>query len=259
MSNGMATRGEVEVLPTAGALAGAAAERVVTAAARAIEADGRFVIALSGGSTPRATFQLLAREPAVSRIQWSHVHVVWGDERCVPPTNAESNYRMARETLLDHVPVPAANIHRILGEDDPAAAAASYERELRGLLRTPEGMPSRESGRRIDLALQGLGDNGHTASIFPHSRAIDEHMRWVMAEHVDATPPWRVTLTAPVLNAAASVVFIVSGAGKAAVLKDVIDGPMRPRDLPAQLIAPVAGELHWLVDAAAAAELGASS
>jgi 6-phosphogluconolactonase len=259
MSKGTAKGTTVEVLPTADALASAAAERVVAAATHAIEADRRFIVALSGGSTPRATFELLARAPAISRIRWSHVHVVWGDERCVPPTDAESNYRMARETLLDHVPVPAANIHRIRGEDDPAVAAASYERELRVLLRTPDGAPSLDRGRRIDLALLGLGDNGHTASIFPNSKAIDEQTRWAMAERVDATPPLRVTLTAPLLNAAASVVFIVSGGGKAAVLKEVIDGPPRPRKLPAQLIVPVLGELHWLVDAAAGAQLGAAS
>jgi len=251
-------RAGVEVLPTAAALAGAAAELVAGAAARAIDADGRFVMALSGGSTPRATFEQLAREPLASHVQWSRVQVIWGDERCVPPGDAESNYRMARETLLDHVPVPAANIHRIRGEDDPASAAESYERELRTLLRTPEGAPSLESGRRIDLALLGLGDNGHTASIFPHSRALDEHERWAMAECVDASPPWRVTLTAPLLDAAASVLFLVSGAGKAEVLKEVVEGPPRPRELPAQLIVPVSGSLRWLVDAAAAAKLGAT-
>ncbi|MGH7620930.1 MAG: 6-phosphogluconolactonase, partial [Gemmatimonadaceae bacterium] len=204
-------------------------------------------------------FELLAREPVVSRIQWSRVHVVWCDERCVPPSDAESNYRLARETLLEHVPVPAANIHRVRGEDDPAAAAASYERVLRALLNTPEGPPSTRSGRRIDLALLGIGDNGHTASIFPRSAAVDESVHWAMAERVDAEPPWRVTLTAPVLNAAAEAVFIVSGSGKASVMKQVLDGPRQPRELPAQLIAPVSGQLRWLVDAAAAAQLGVKS
>lgn len=253
-----AVRPDIDVLPNAAALADAAAERFVIAAEHAIGASGRFVVALSGGSTPRRTYERLAREPVVSRIQWSLVHVVWGDERCVAPNDAESNYRMAREELLEHVPVPAANIHRIHGEDNPAAAAASYETVLRTLLRTPEGAPSSAPGQRIDLVLLGLGDNGHTASIFPESAAASETIRWVMDESVDASPSWRITLTAPVLNAAAELLFIVSGEGKANVLARVLDGPHRPRELPAQLIAPSPGRLHWLVDAAAAAELAKS-
>lgn len=253
-----AVRSDVEVLPNAAALADAVAERFVIAAEHAIDESGRFVVALSGGSTPRRTYERLAREPVVSRIQWSLVHVVWGDERCVAPNDVESNYRMAREELLEHVPVPAANIHRIHGEDDPAAAAASYETVLRTLLRTPEGAPSSAPEQRIDLALLGLGDNGHTASIFPESAAASETIRWVMAESVDASPAWRITLTAPVLNAAAELLFIVSGKGKANILARILDGPRCPRELPAQLIAPSPGRLHWLVDAAAAAELAKS-
>lgn len=253
-----AVRSDVDLLPSAPALADAAAERFIVAAEQAIGAAGRFVVALSGGSTPRRTYERLAREPVVSRIQWSRVHIVWGDERCVVPGDADSNYRMAYEALLDHVPVPAANIHRIHGEDDPAAAAASYELALRTLLETPEGAPSATPGRRIDLALLGLGDNGHTASIFPESAAVSEKVRWVMAEEVDASPRWRITLTVPVLNAAAEVLFIVSGSEKANVLSRVLNGPHRPRELPAQLIAPSPGRLHWLVDAAAAVELAKS-
>lgn len=253
-----AVRPDVDVLRDAEALAHAAAERFVVAAGQAIGESGRFVVALSGGSTPRRSYERLAREPVVSRIQWSLVHVVWGDERCVAPNDAESNYRMAREELLEHVPVPAANIHRIHGEDDPAAAAASYEMVLRTLLRTPEGAATSAPGRRIDLALLGLGDNGHTASIFPESAAASETIRWVMAESVDASPSWRITLTAPVLNAAAELLFVVSGKAKANVLARVLDGPRRPRELPAQLIAPSPGRLHWLVDAAAGAELAKS-
>jgi 6-phosphogluconolactonase len=255
MTGERAERPDVEVLPNASALADAAAERFAIGAERAIAASGRYVVALSGGSTPRRTYERLAREPVLSRIRWSLVHVIWGDERCVAPSDADSNYRMACEALLEHVPVPAANIHRIHGEDDPVEAAASYEKVLRTLMRTPSGAPSSAPGRRIDLALLGLGDNGHTASLFPGSAAAREQVRWVMAESVDASPSWRITLTAPVLNAAAELMFLVSGVEKAKVLSRVLDGPRRPHELPAQLIAPSNGRSHWLVDSAAAAEL----
>jgi 6-phosphogluconolactonase len=253
-----AERSDVEVLPNAFALADAAAERFAIAAEQAIGVSGRCVVALSGGTTPRRTYERLAREPVASRIQWSLVHVIWGDERCVAPGDAQSNYRMACEALLEHVPVPAANIHRMHGEDDPVEAAASYEKVLRALFRSPSGEPSFAPGRRIDLALLGLGDNGHTASLFPESAAASEKVRWVMAESVDASPSWRITLTAPVLNAAAELLFLVSGKEKAEVLSRVLEGPRRPHQLPAQLIAPSHGRLQWVVDAAAAAKLARS-
>lgn len=256
MNRSAVARPDVDVLPNAAALADLAAERFIVAAEHAIGEAGRFVVALSGGSTPRSTYERLAREPLVSRVHWPLVHVVWGDERCVAPDDPESNYRMAREELLEHVPIPAANIHRIYGEDEPAAAAESYEKVLRAVLRTPIGPPSPEPGRRIDLALLGLGDNGHTASIFPKSAAAEERVRWVISEFVDAVPPWRITLTAPVLDAAAEILFLVAGDAKANVLARVLEGPRRPRELPAQLIAPSRGRMCWLVDAAAATELG---
>jgi 6-phosphogluconolactonase len=248
-------RSSVSVFADAGALAEAAAERVVAAAVRAIESQGRFVVALSGGSTPRRTYEQIAA--MASRVNWALVHVVWVDERCVPPDNAESNYRLARETLLDRVSIPAANVRRMHGEDDPAAAAASYERMLRTLLATPSGAPTTVPGKRIDLAVMGLGDNGHTASIFPRSAALDERERWVMAERVSATPPWRITLTAPLLDACAELLFLVTGSGKASVLQRVLEGPRQRHELPAQLIAPTSGELRWLVDEAAASQLRA--
>jgi 6-phosphogluconolactonase len=247
----------VNVFADAAALAAAASERFADAADLAIADRGRFVVALSGGSTPRRTFELLAREPLASRVNWSRVHVVWGDERCVPPTDAESNYRMAREALLGQVPVPAENIHRMRGEDDPANAAASYEATLRTLFRIPNGPPSFEPGRNIDLALLGLGDNGHTASIFPGSAIVDERDRWVSAEYVPAVAMWRITMTAPLLNAASEILFLVSGGAKSSVLKQVLEGPRHPQELPAQLIAPTRGRIQWLVDRAAAADLEA--
>jgi 6-phosphogluconolactonase len=245
----------IDVLPDAAALARTAAERFVGAAERAIADHERFVVALSGGSTPRRLYELLAQEPFASQVSWSRVHVVWGDERCVPPSDPESNFRMAREALLDHVPLPAGNVHRIHGEEDPARAALSYETTLRELLRTPSGPPSFGRGRSIDLVLLGLGENGHTASIFPGSAAAVELVRWVTAEYVSAVAMWRLTLTAPVLNAAAEVLFLVSGGAKAGMVKRTLEGPRRTRELPAQLIAPARGGAQWLLDRAAAAEL----
>ncbi len=217
------------MLPSAPALADAVAGRFIAAAGDAIDSRGRFVVALSGGSTPRDTYRRLGSEALVSSVMWSRVQVLWGDERCVPPHHAESNYRMARETLLD-------------GEDDPTIAAADYERTLRGLL-------------RIDLVLLGLGEDGHTASLFPGSAAVHEETRWVMAAHAAAGSMWRITLTRAVINAAAEVLFIVSGAAKAGILRRVLEGPRLPMELPAQAIAPSNGRVRWCVDAAAAAEL----
>jgi 6-phosphogluconolactonase len=251
-----AARSVVEISPNVIALSVAAAEQVVVAAKHAIDARGNFVLALSGGSTPRRMYELLAREPYASRVNWPRVHVVWSDERCVPPVHADSNYRMARESLLEHVPIRPANVHRMHGEDDPAAAAASYETALRTLFDTPNGPPSSAPGKNIDLALLGLGGNGHTASIFPESAAASEQRRWVMAEHVSEVSMWRITLTAPILNAAAEVLFLVAGGDKADVLRRVLEGPRLPRELPAQLIAPARRQIRWLVDVDAAAELG---
>ena len=249
------TRGTIDVLPTGDALTEAAAQRFVSAADGAIRASGRFVVALSGGSTPRSLYGRLSTEPHASRVEWPRVHLFWGDERCVPPDDPGSNYRMAREVLLDHLPVPEANVHRIRGEDDPVAAAAAYERELRETFTTPTGPPRSIPGARFDLVLLGMGDNGHTASLFPGLAAVRETARWVMAEYIDAVSMWRVTLSPVVINAAAQVVFLVSGGAKAGMLRRVIEGPDQPDVLPAQAIAPSESRPLWLVDAAAAADL----
>jgi len=248
-------RPSVEVAADRGALMEAGAAAFVTAARTAVAARGRFVTALSGGSTPRALFERLAGEPFASSVDWARVHVCWGDERAVPPDAEASNYRMAREALLDHVPIPAAQVHRIAGEQPPPVAADAYERTLRALFATPVGPPRAVAGARFDLVLLGMGDNGHTASLFPGSRAVRETERWVVAEEVAEVGMWRITLTPVVLNAAAEVVFLVSGADKAPMLHRVLDGPRDPNTLPAQIVAPHHGRLRWLVDAAAAAEL----
>src|SRR5882724_12267502 len=180
----MATRAEVEVLPTREALMEAAAARFVSAAGAALRALDRFVVALAGGSTPKALYALLAGAPWVGRVDWSRVHVFWGDERCVPPDDPASNYRLAHETLLAHVPLVPEQVHRARGEDAAFAAAALYERELRAALRTPHGRPTTQPGARLDVMLLGLGDNGHTASLFPYSPALDEREYWVLAVDV---------------------------------------------------------------------------
>jgi len=245
---------DVVILPGVEALMEAAAERLVTRAAAAIRSSGRFCVALAGGSTPKGLYELLATPRYARRIDWPRVHVFWGDERCVPPDDPASNYGMARETLLDHVPVPPSNVHRIRGEDRPAAAAAGYEDELRSVFLTPEGPPRDAPGACLAVVLLGMGDNGHTASLFPGLTAVHESSRWVVAEYVSEVSMWRVTLTSPVINAAADVVFLVSGSGKASMLQRVLEGPHRPDTLPAQAIMPH-GSTTWLVDVAAAAEL----
>ena len=245
----------VEVVADRRALMEGGAAAFVAAARAAIGAHGRFVTALSGGSTPRALFELLATERFASSVDWGRTHVCWGDERSVPPDAEASNYRMACEALLDHVPIPASHVHRIRGEEPPQLAAAGYERTLRTLFATPVGPPRPVPGARFDLVLLGMGDNGHTASLFPGLHAVREAERWVVAESVAEVAMWRITLTPVVLNAAAEVVFLVSGADKAAMLHRVLDGPIRPDEFPAQIVAPHHGRLRWLVDAEAAALL----
>lgn len=238
---------EIDVRPSPGDVTAAAAERVVAAAARAIAASGRFVIALSGGSTPRALYQMLATPLYATRIDWAKVHVFWGDERCLPPDDPASNYRMTREALLDLVPIPVAQVHRIHGEDPPDQAAAAYEQGLTALFP--------DAPVRCDLVLLGMGDDGHTASLFPGLTAVGEQTRLVVAEHVAKMGMWRVTLTPRAINAAAAVLFLVTGASKAAVLRQVLNTPREPARLPAQVVAPVRGTVTWLIDAAAAASL----
>jgi 6-phosphogluconolactonase len=228
-----------------------AAERIAGSARQAIARAGRFTWALSGGSTPRRLYTLLASARFAKRVDWSHVHFFWSDERCVPPEDAESNYRMARETLLDAVKPPPENVHRILGEAEPSRAATSYEEVLR------EHFHAREdaSPPRFDLVLLGMGTDGHTASLFPGTAPLFDKTRWVMANHVEEISSWRVTLTPVIINAAEQIVFLVVGADKADRLKQVLQRKPDVEALPAQLIQPTHGELLWLVDADAGARL----
>lgn len=229
----------------------AAADEFVHAAREAVARHGRFFVALSGGSTPRGLYQLLASPAYHQQVDWARAYVFWGDERCVPPTDAESNYRMARESLLFHVPVPHEHVYRMPGDNpDPVAAAAIYEQALRrGFALGPGERP------RFDLILLGMGPDGHTASLFPHTAALHVTDRWVVANAVEKLHATRLTLTLPVLNSAARVMFLVAGTDKADALAAVLEGPRRPDDVPAQLIAPEHGDILWLVDTAAAAKL----
>lgn len=230
----------IQVHPDAESLSRAAAELFAGEARRAVAARGRFAVALSGGDTPRRTYQLLARPPWRDEVPWARVHVFWGDERCVPPEDPRSNERMAREALLDHVPLPSEQIHPIRCPADPRGAAARYESVLRDFFGS--------NPPRFDLIFLGLGENGHTASLFPDTPVLEEQARWVAEVYVSEQDLYRITLTAPLINRGAMVAFLVTGAGKAEVLRKVLEGPEEPRRLPARLIRPAGGEVRWLVD-----------
>ena len=234
------------------------ADFIVGLAAETIAERGRFTLALSGGNTPRSVYARLATPDYLDRIDWSRVLVFFGDERCVPPEDPRSNYHMARSALFDHVPLPAANIHRIRGEDEPDQAAAAYAAELQDTFGgdAVAGGPPPDG---FDLILLGLGSNGHTASLFPGLAVVTESVHWVMAQYVEVVSTWRVTLTPVVINAAHHVAFLVAGAEKAEIMQKVLEGPHQPVVLPAQIIRPARGELRWLVDAAAAANLSRAS
>ena len=231
-------------------VAQAAAEVFAKYAADAVAARGIARIAISGGSTPKRMFALLAAEPFVSQIVWDKLVLYWVDERCVGPDDAESNYRMTREQLLSKVPLPAENVFRMEGELDPEVAASKYEADLRNSFKL-EGAQS----PAFDLILLGMGDDGHTASLFPHTAAIDELGRLVVANHVPQKDTWRVTLTWPVINQGKRVVFLIEGAAKADRLHEVLLGDYDPERLPSQLIRPESGKLGLLLDAEAARRL----
>ncbi len=243
---------EVLVFPDAAQLAAAGADRVVRACRETVAARGECAIALSGGETPRLLYERLAAEPRRSTIPWDRVQVFWGDERCVPPDDPRSNFRMARETLLDRVPVVPAHAHRMPGDRaDLDRAARDYADELRRHVpQTPDGWP------RFDLVLLGLGEDAHTASLFPGTPVLRETARAVVAYRVPGQDIARMTLTPPALNHAREIVFLVSGERKAGALRSVVAGPRRPEQIPAQLIEALAGgRVVWLVDRAAASAL----
>jgi 6-phosphogluconolactonase len=238
----------VHVYSSSEELSAVAAREFAARAEEAIEERGRFAVVLAGGSTPETMYAILARD-YMDRIDWNRVYVFFGDERSVPPHHEDSNHKMASEVLLDHVPV--ANVHRMRGELPPDEAAEAYEEELRTFFRTDD-VP------RFDLILLGIGADGHTASLFPETSAIEVDDRWVVANPVLKLDTTRITLTIPVINAARAVIFLVAGGDKAEALGEILEGDADPRAYPARLIQPPGGP-QWLLDQGAASLLSKGS
>ncbi len=245
---------KITVYSDSESLISGAADFIAHLASRAIAERGRFTVALSGGNTPRPVYARLAAVGYRDRIDWSKVQIFFGDERCVPPNDPQSNYLMVRTALLDQVPLPPGNIYRIRGEEAAEQAAADYADVLQRTFGgdTADAGPPPEG---FDLILLGMGDNGHTASLFPGLAAVTETEHWVMAQYVEVVGMWRVTMTPVMINAARLVAFLVSGSEKAEMLQRVLEGPYQPVVLPSQVIKPASGELHWLLDQTAAAKL----
>jgi 6-phosphogluconolactonase len=242
----------VKISPDADYLAKAAAEHFIEISELSIKNNGLFTVVLSGGSTPQSLYSLLASEPYSERIDWHHTHFFWGDERCVPPDHPDSNYLKARAAMLDNVPIPEQNIHRIPAEKKPEQAAEEYEEHMLQFFSSLLAEEERTNAR-FDLVLLGMGEDGHTASLFPGTAAVHEQARWVAAHYVDKLAAWRITLTPAILNRAANIIFLVSGPGKSWTLQKVIYGSYQPERFPSQVIRPENGTLLWLVDEPAAA------
>ena len=241
-------QGELQVVPDAASLYQAAAAEFVKAAAVSIETQGSFSVALSGGSTPRGMFALMAGDGLRGQVRWDRVFFFWGDERHVPPDHADSNFRMAREALLSHLSLRDDQVFRIHSENtDAAAAAQEYESTVRQFFGVADGQFP-----RFDLVLLGMGPDGHTASLFPGTKALLEQTRVAVANWVGKFNAYRITMTAPVIDAAARVLFLIGGEDKAPALKAVLEGPLEVSQLPAQLIHPRDGSLVWLCDRASA-------
>lgn len=235
------------ISPNKTELINATAEMIVTTTAAAVHEHGVCALALSGGSTPREVYEKLAQENFRNRIEWQRVHWFWGDERMVSPAHEESNYRMTREALLAHVPAPASNVHRMKGELSPQQAAKEYRQALAAFFQQKE--------KRFDLILLGLGEDGHTASLFPETTALHETTHDVTEVFVPKFDKWRVTLTLPIINRARKVAFLVAGKSKADIVAEVLGLQKPDSKWPASLIQPNAGELHWLLDTEAAMQL----
>jgi len=245
-----------KVYPDAESMAQASAQLFAERVEHAVAQRGIARVALSGGSTPQATFKLLAADsgPFRTTIPWDKLQLFWVDERCVPPDNPESNYGVCRDLLLSKVGIPESNVFRMEGELDPEEAASRYESTLRNTLKL-EGAES----PAFDLIVLGMGPDGHTASLFPHTDAINELGRLAVANHVAQKDTWRITLTWPVINQGREVAFEMDGPGKTDILAEVLTGPRDPDRLPSQLIRPSSGKLLFLLDTAAAAKLPAGS
>lgn len=238
----------ISVFDTPEQVAVAAAERFVECADELHRELARSSVALAGGNTPRRVYELLATDRFKNRVEWSRVHLFFGDERCVPPEHPDSNYRMAFESFISHLPIPSTNVHRMIGEGDANENAQAYEKQLRDFF---TGLP----WPRFDLVLLGMGDDGHSASLFPDSPALQESSRWVVPTRNEQSGQDRITLTVPVFNHARHVTFLVTGKKKAQRLKEVLRPELQSKELPVQAIAPIEGMLEWLVDSEAASLL----
>ena len=226
----------------------AVADHITAVLRKSVAARGVASLVLSGGSTPRGVYKVLSMEPFRSIIPWASVHLFWGDERCVPATGEESNFRMVDEALIRHISIPPENVHKIPGERPPAEAALAYESEIRKFFRLNE-----REFPQFDLLMLGLGEDGHTASLFPGTTTLHVHDRIVTDAYVEKLMAHRITMTLPTINHAAAILFLVEGRNKAGILRDVLGNQGQP--YPAQLVRPVAGELLWFVDHAAASQL----
>jgi 6-phosphogluconolactonase len=254
IGNAVSANGELRKLATPQDLFQAAAEEVVRSAEESVAERQRFTIALSGGSTPKGLYSLIAAN-ARAALPWDQMFFFFGDERHVPPDSPDSNFRMANESLFSKAPIPASNIFRVLAEDpDASAVAQAYENTTRTFFSLQPGQFP-----RFDLILLGMGPDGHTASLFPQTAALQEKSRLVVANYVPQLKTYRITFTLPVINAARRVVFLVSGTDKAAALRAVLEGKEPAEKYPSKLVHPTNGKLIWLVDGAAASELSTAA
>jgi len=232
----------------AGGVAKAAAKRFVDSARRAVDKSGRFIVALAGGSTPRLLYHLLTETPYSEAMPWTKTYFAFGDERCVPPDHPDSNYRMVRETLLDPLSIPAVQVLRMKGEQPPVDAARRYEVRLGDLFLN-------QRHRHFDLVLLGVGADGHTASLFPGTAALEERARWVVANHVPRLDAWRLTLTLAAFNSARRVIFMATGEEKARAIAEAFGGVEHEGKHPCELVAPLHARREVLIDRAAASSI----
>jgi len=240
----------ISVSPNVEALIEAAAELFVKSAQTAVDEHGEFTVALAGGHSPKPLYTLLAQPPYSKQVPWEKTHVFWGDERCVPPDDPRNNATMASQALLSHLTVPPDHVHPIRCHESPGLGAKGYESILaEHFLGT---VP------RFDLILLGLGQNGHTASLFPYTPILGERERWVKELFLPEEEVWRVSLTIPLINNGATIIFLVYGSEKSEILRKVLEGPHEPNRYPAQFIQPVNGKLIWMIDSKAAGKLQSS-
>jgi 6-phosphogluconolactonase len=226
------------------------AQTIVDLAHQAVNARGKFTIALSGGSTPKKLYELLSSPAWQAKMPWAQTEFFWGDERYLPSTDPSSNFHMTQQAMLSRVSIPAERIHRVLTEKEAQECAVSYEQEVQRIVTAgSDGIPE------FDLVLLGLGTNGHTASLFPYQPALHEKKKLVIAEYIDEVKMTRVTFSAGLINAARQIVFVSLGDDKATVVREVVTGPFDPERLPAQLIRPAHGKVTWILDAGSATKL----